>query len=157
MLCNRNPFAHWAVSQSLRAWTNDPVTPRPDLSFIIEPLRTFIEHQDRTLKALLKHLAVLEIRFRRSYIDEEVDWTRRFRTEAPFLELITKITPHELGSSLTDDDQLIFRPLSLESIVNQDCRLQSLNHRWNELFEAVVECAVVESHYIGALAKVRLS
>jgi hypothetical protein len=135
--------------------TKNPVKPRSVLCFITKALPTLIRIQYSTLKANLKHLAVLEIRFRRSNVEEEaVDWTRCFWTKAQLLSRIAEMTSHELGRLLTDGDQLKFRSISLESILIHDHHLQRLNLRWNKLCEAVTECAVAESHCMEELAKI---
>jgi hypothetical protein len=121
--------------------------PQPDLGFILYPLREFFRHQHRNVVAVLKQLAVLEVRFRRSYSRvEDIDWTRHFRTNINLFKGINKIPSQELADLLTDRDSIAFLTLSPQSIISNDARFQHMNSQWNRLCLAALEFLIAYSH-----------
>jgi len=117
--------------------------PQPDLGFILYPLREFFRHQHRNVVAVLKQLAALEVRFRRSYSRvEDIDWTRHFRTNVNLFKGVNKIPSQELA----DRDSIAFLTLSPQSIISNDARFQHMNSQWNRLCLAALEFLIAHSH-----------
>jgi hypothetical protein len=149
-LLNRNPFAHWVVSEALRKslQTNCEIS-SPDLNFVIGPLKACLEAKHENLIMLLRRLSILQIRFERLYSPEEdIPWTRSFCTSTDLFDLITKTPLKHVAASLTTVDKAKLEQASTHH----------LNQRWNDLCEATRECAIavpeLKAHLLS-LAQVR--
>ncbi len=127
----------WAISESLlqaRLQSSVVTRPQPDLEFIYSPLRNLFDNQPRDLVRTLKHLAVLEARFQRQYLQEDdIDWTRNFDVNTEFFDLVSAMTAQDLAAFLTNRDRGAFYSLSPHSILKEDCYLQHMHRRWDRL------------------------
>ena len=88
----------------------------------------------------LRKLDVLEVRFRRMYCKDGIDWTECFRTE---VDDITTTPAPELANSLTQRDQQL---VSGEG----HCHHQ-LNKRREQLREEVQECIMYDEAQLSSL------
>lgn len=62
------------------------------------PLGSLVRNQQGTLVGILKHLAVLEVRFQQR--GEEMDWTHDFDTATDLFHQVTTMTPRDLAGVL---------------------------------------------------------
>lgn len=152
----------WAVRKSVlfvQPWDIELV-PQPSLEMIYGPLRDLFRHPNANLDGTLKHLAVLEERFQRIYLQEEIDWIRSFDTDTKFFDNVRTMSPRDLAESLTKSDVDAFSLLQPQSFINGDSYLQHLNRQWDERCRAAQDSIIVESrlsHLLADLAKASIS
>lgn len=122
---------HWAVSQSvlfaLLHRLDMELAPQPSLEMIYGPLRDLFRHPNANLDGTLKHLAMLEARFQRRYLQEEIDWIRSFNTDTKFFDNVRTMSPRDLAESLTKSDVDAFSLLQPQSFINGDSYIQHMN------------------------------
>lgn len=127
---------------------------------IYGPLRDLFRHPNANLNEKLKHLAVLEARFQRRYLQEEIDWIRSFDTDTKFFDNVMTMSPRDLAESLTKSDVDAFSLLQPQSFVNGDSYLQHMNRQWNGRCRAAQDGIIVESrfsHLLADLAKASIA
>ena len=138
------------MSQSLHlVRSNRPpadALPQPNLDFILGPLRALPR---RNAVEILEQHAVLEVRFRRSFLyAHDIDWTRRFQTNVNLFNRVTKMPAQDLADQLTDSDLTAFRSLAPQSVIDEDVRFQQLNRRWDRQCLAISEILMTHRHLI---------
>ena len=142
---------HWAISESLllvRTQSSVIVRSQPGLRFIYRPLRDLFDTQHQDLVRTLKHLAVLEARFQRQYLQEDnIDWTRNFDTNTEFFDCVSAMSAQDLGAFLTDGDCDAFCSLSPQSILKEDSCLQHMHRRWDRLCREAQELIAVGNNF----------
>jgi len=136
------------------------LAPQPSLEMIYGPLRDLFRHPHANLDGTLKHLAVLEARFQRRYLREEIDWIRSFDTDSNFFDNVTTMSPRDLAESLTKSDIDAFSLLQPQSSINGDSYLQYMKRQWDGRCRAAQDSIIVESrlsHLLADLAKASVS
>lgn len=138
------------MSQGLRRNTD---VPPPCHKLIIDELRVLVTRQHQNYVAAVRPLAVLELRFRRMFLnEEEVDWSQRFWTDVDFFEQITTTPPLEIADRLTKLDLKELRLVPLQEFIDDGHRLQHVHKRCHRLCEAIQESIVFESQLLRPLA-----
>ncbi|KAL9075870.1 MAG: hypothetical protein Q9161_001263 [Pseudevernia consocians] len=134
---------------TLRIDSNRPPTdaqPQPNFEFILGPLRALPR---RNAVEMLEQHAVLEVRFRRSYLNpQDTDWTRRFRTDVDLFNCVTKMPAQDLADQLTDGDLTAVRSLAPQSVIDEGDRFQQMNRRWDDQCLAISEFLIIHRHLI---------
>ncbi|KAA6413106.1 MAG: hypothetical protein FRX48_02850 [Lasallia pustulata] len=98
---------------------------------------------------MLEQHAVLEVRFRRSYLNpQDTDWTRRFRTDVDLFNCVTKMPAQDLADQLTDGDLTAFRSLAPQSVIDEGDRFQQMNRRWDDQCLAISKFLIIHRHLI---------
>ncbi len=124
----------------------------PSLELVYGPLRDLVRNQHGNLVGTLKHLAVLEARFKRRYLrEEEMDWTCDFDTNTEFFDRVTTMSPQALAGFLTESDIEAFRLLDPQNIINGDSHLQDMHRQWDRRCQAVQESIAAESYLTARL------
>ncbi|KAL4884729.1 hypothetical protein BJY04DRAFT_169827 [Aspergillus karnatakaensis] len=142
-LRSRSPFAHRAVARALASvglQLNLPVLPR-GFDFIAAPIQRLFTEFTPVLASVLKVLAVLGIRFERTYLHSpEMNWTRPFSVGFSFLEdIITSTSTDDLARALTSADEREFGKLIEDQIFDHGVA-NRLAIAWEVLSTDVWEC-----------------
>lgn len=145
---------HWAVEQSV-SLTLSPhpgmeLADQPSLETICGPLRDLFRDPNANLAEILKHLAVLEVRYQRRYLHEEIDWVHSFDTDTDFFDNLVTMSPRDLSDSLTKSDFDSF--ISVHSQRFSEDLYRQLNRQWDGRCRAAQESVIVESRLSNQLA-----
>ena len=137
--------------------------PTDYFEFIIRPLEKLLQDQTRQLTDILEQLAILAVRFRRSYVEAvDIDWTQEFQTDVIFFERLCHMSSLQLAHFLTKSDIETFRTLRPQDILDHNQGVSNgpvrkVGMHWNRLCEAVQECVTTNyelGHSVGRLAEV---
>lgn len=137
--------------------------PSDYFDFIIGPLEELLQDQTRQLTDILEQLAILAVRFQRSYVEAfDIDWTQEFQTEVIFFERLCHMSSLQLAHLLTKSDIETFRSLRPQDILDHNegvsnGPVRKVGMRWNRLCEAVQECVTTNyelGHSVDRLAEV---
>ncbi|KAG2421412.1 hypothetical protein HFD88_005387 [Aspergillus terreus] len=146
-LRGHSPFAHRALVQCLLAvqsgGTAEISTPTaPAFEFIAGPIQRLFTDLSPSLTDILKVLAVLSVRFQRTYVHaREMDWTRPFNVGFSFLEdLLAATSAKDFARTLTATDEGVFGKLTVQSILDEDAVTTGILTQWEHLSLDVWEC-----------------
>lgn len=109
-----------------------------DASVITSPLKAMLSQPD---KNVLRRLAVLKNRYKRYRTGTDIAQGRDFQTDTDFLMALSENSAARMAWDLNRDTFTEFRKISLHSIHENDCHLQCLALRWDQLHYDVEDVA----------------
>lgn len=147
-LRTRSPFAHRALVQCLLAVqsgsnnTDLSTESGPAFEFIADPIQRLFKDLPPSLTSILKVLAVLGVRFQRTYVHtREMSWTKQFNVAFSFLEdVLAATSPSDFSRTLMSADEAIFGKLTVQGIMEMDAVTKKIITQWDMLSLDVWEC-----------------
>jgi hypothetical protein len=109
-----------------------------DASVITSPLKAMLSQPDANV---LRRLAVLKNRYKRYRTGTDIALGREFQTDTDFLMALSEKSPARMALDSSRDTFAEFRKVSLHSIHENDCHLQCLALRWDQLHYDVEDVA----------------
>ncbi|KAL4863783.1 hypothetical protein BDV12DRAFT_22373 [Aspergillus spectabilis] len=142
-LRSRSPFAHRAVARALQSvglQLDLPNAP-PSFEFFAAPVQRLFIELPPILASVLKVLAVLGIRFQRTYLhSQEMNWFRPFSVSFSFLEdVLNSRSPEDFARNMTSADEEGFASLIEEGSFDHSVA-NRLAVQWEALSIGVWEC-----------------